>query len=82
MEFQRAKIIQCKPCEHYQLWIQFNDGLEGKVDLSKFVGKGVFSAWKSIEFFNSVHINPKTDTVTWGEDIDLDPYVLYDQLKK
>lgn len=80
MEFNRAKIVKCKPQENYKLWIQFDDGLAGVVDLKKLAGKGVFSAWNSIDFFNTVYIDKKTDTVAWGEDLDLDPYVLRDQI--
>jgi hypothetical protein len=82
MEFHRAKIINCKPFENYELWIKFEDGLEGKVNLSHLVGKGVFSAWNSVDFFKSVEIDKQTDTVAWGEEIDLDPYVLYENIKK
>lgn len=80
MIFQRAKIIKCEPHDDYKLWIQFDDGMDGEVNLKDFVGKGVFSAWNSVDFFNSVYVSKKTDTVTWGEDIDLDPYVLHDQI--
>lgn len=76
------KIIDCEPHENYKLWIQFDDGIEGEVDLKNLVGKGVFSAWDSIEFFRSVYIDKRTDTVAWGKDIDLDPYVLHDQITK
>ncbi len=82
MEFKRAKIVACRPLPQYRVWIRFDDGLEGEVDLSHLVGKGVFTAWKSIEFFNQVRVDPKTDTLCWGEDIDLDPYVLREQLSK
>ena len=80
MEFRRARIIKCQPHENYKLWLLFDDGICGEVDLKKLVGKGVFSVWNSIEFFNSVYIDKKTDTVAWGEDLDLDPYVLRDQI--
>lgn len=76
MELDSTKIVSCKPLPNYRVWIQFEDGLEGEVDLNHLVGKGVFKAWESIDFFNKVYINPKTDTLTWNEDIDLDPYVL------
>jgi Protein of unknown function (DUF2442) len=82
MEFQRAKIVTCKPRPNYRVWIRFDDGLEGEVDLSYLVGQGVFSAWESVEFFNQVKIDPKTDTLTWGDDIDLDPYVLREKIKQ
>ncbi len=80
MEFKRAKIIACKSKPNYRVWIRFDDGLKGDVDLSNLVGQGVFEAWKSINFFNQVHVDPKTDTLTWGDEIDLDPYVLRERL--
>lgn len=80
MESKRAKIVDCKLRPHYRVWICFDDGLEGEVDLNHLVGKGVFEAWESVDFFNQVRIDPKTETLTWGEDIDLDPYVLREKL--
>ncbi len=81
MEFHRARIVACEPRDKYKLWICFDDGLAGEVDLKHLVGKGVFSAWNSIEYFNSVHINEKASTVAWGnDDLDLDPYVLRQQI--
>lgn len=80
MSFKRAKIVACKPRPHYRVWICFDDGVEGEVDLSHLVGQGVFAAWKSVEFFATVRVDPISDTLAWGEDIDLDPYVLREKL--
>jgi len=80
MGFRRAKITACKPRPNYRLWIRFDDGLEGEVDVSDLVGKGVFEAWTSVGFFNQVRVDPATDTVSWGEEIDLDPYVLREKI--
>lgn len=80
MSFQRARIISCKPCDNYKIWICFDDGLAGEVDLSNLVGKGVFASWLSLDFFKSVHVDRISETVAWGEDIDLDPYVLRDKI--
>lgn len=80
MEFQRAKIVSCKPLSNYRVWISFDDGLEGEVDLNHLVGKGIFEAWNSVEFFNQVYIDPETHTLTWNEDIDLDPYILREEV--
>lgn len=82
MEFKRAKIIACKAKPNYHVWIRFDDGLEGEVDLSDLVGQGVFESWRSIDFFNQVHVDPKTDTICWGDEIDLDPYVLREKIIK
>jgi hypothetical protein len=80
MENKRAKVVACKPLPKYHVWIRFDDGLEGDVDLNHLVGKGVFEVWESVEFFNQVRVDPKTDTLAWGEDIDLDPYVLREKI--
>lgn len=82
MEPKKEKIIDCKPLPNYRVWIKFADGLEGEVDLSHLVGKGVFEAWKSIDFFNQVSIDPISDTLAWGEEIDLDPYVLREKVEQ
>ena len=82
MEFKRTKIVACRPLSHYRVWIRFDDGLEGEVDLSDLVGKGVFEAWRSVPFFNQVRIDPRTDTLAWGDDIDLDPYALRKKIVK
>jgi hypothetical protein len=82
MDFKRVKIVACRALPNYCVWIRFDDGLEGNVDLSDLVGKGVFEAWESVEFFNQVYVDPKTDTLAWGDEIDLDPYVLRDKLSE
>ncbi len=69
MDLNEEKIIACKPLPNYRVWIRFADGLEGEVNLNHLVGKGIFEAWKSVEFFNQVRIDPISDTLTWGEDI-------------
>jgi hypothetical protein len=80
MDFKRAKIVACEPRPNYRVWIRFDDGLEGEVDLSDLVGQGIFSAWESIKYFNEVRVDARTHTLAWGNDIDLDPYVLRDRL--
>jgi len=80
MEFKRVKISACKAKPRYVLWLRFDDGLEGEVDLSDLVGKGVFKAWKEKKFFDAVRIDPESGTVCWDNEIDLDPYVLYNDV--
>jgi hypothetical protein len=38
--------IEVKAGENYQIWIKYSDGIQGVVDLSDLVGKGVFAVWK------------------------------------
>jgi hypothetical protein len=76
MTFKRAKIVACEARPDYVLWVRFDDGIEGEVNLSDLVGQGVFKAWESEKFWKSVKVDPESETVCWGDEIDLDPYVL------
>ncbi len=70
------KPVDIKPLENYRLWLKYSNGTEGIVDLSHYVGKGVFSAWSDYTFFKSVEIGPSGELM-WGEEIDLCPDALY-----
>ncbi len=71
-----VKPIELKPLDDYRLWIKYSDGIEGIADLSKYVGKGVFSAWSDYTFFKSVRIGSSGELM-WGEKIDLCPDSIY-----
>jgi len=71
-----VKPVELKPLDNYRLWIKYSDGIEGIVDLSKYVGKGVFSAWSDYTFFKTVGIGPSGE-LRWGDDIDLCPDSIY-----
>ena len=64
----------------YRLWIRFADGVEGEVALIHLVGKGVFEAWKDLDFFSRVAVDPVSGTVAWPGGIDLAPDALYTQI--
>jgi len=68
--------IEVKPLERYRLWIKYSDGVEGVVDLSDLVGKGVFALWNDYREFQKVYIGPGGE-IAWGEEIDLCPDALY-----
>jgi hypothetical protein len=71
------RIASARPLPGYRLSIRFEDGVEGEVDLTDLVGKGVFSAWTDPVEFAKVSIDPQTHTVTWPGGIDLCPESLY-----
>lgn len=71
------KIIEVKPLKNYKVWIKFSDSVEGEVDLSHLAGKGVFSKWNDIDYFNSVYIDKESHTLCWEGEIDLCPDNLY-----
>ncbi len=70
------RLVEVKPLLRYRLWLRFDDGVEGVVDLSGLVGKGVFVIWKDEERFRSVRIGDGGELV-WEQDVDLCPDALY-----
>jgi len=37
--------IKVKALPNFHIWLRYDDGTEGKVDLSDLAGRGVFKAW-------------------------------------
>lgn len=70
------KPIEVKPLEGYRLWIKYSDGVEGVVDLSDLVGKGVFTLWKDESEFRKVRVGAGGE-IAWGEQADLCADALY-----
>ena len=70
------KISSAKALSDYKIWIQYSDGVEGEVDLSHLVGKGVFSAWKDENVFQNFRVD-NGRSITWTDEIDLCADSLY-----
>lgn len=71
------RIENVEPRSNYRVWIRFEDGAQGEVDLSDLVGKGVFSAWEDPQAFEKVYIDQETGTIAWPGGLDLAPDGLY-----
>ena len=70
------RIVQIHAQEGYSLFLTFEDGVRGCVDLSALAGKGVFACWLDPDVFKSVQIGPSGELV-WGDQVDLCPDSLY-----
>ena len=67
--------------ENHRLWLRYDDGACGEVDLSRLVGQGVFAAWSDPAFYQTARLTPH-GSVAWGEDgqVELCADALYLQL--
>lgn len=70
------KIIHAEALSGYRLRLRFADGVEGEIDLSQLVGKGVFQLWRDPEAFRSVAIGSAGE-VRWSDEVDLCADALY-----
>jgi len=71
------RITEAKASQNYKLFIRFEDGASGEVDLSDLVGQGVFDSWRDPAQFAQVSIDAVAGTVCWPGGIDLCPDQLY-----
>lgn len=72
-------IIEANPQPRYRLHLRFSDGVEGEVDLSHLVGRGVFRRFLEAGFFEQARVGDHGD-VQWPGEIDLCPDALYLQV--
>ena len=73
------RLVEVKPLKGYRLWLRYEDGVEGTVDLSGLVGKGVFALWEDEERFRQVRIGDGGELV-WSDEVDLCADALYLQI--
>ena len=73
------RLVGLKSLPNYQLWLRYDDGTEGSVDLSHLVGRGVFAIWTDPDAFERVRLSAYGAPV-WGDTVDLCPDALYLEL--
>jgi hypothetical protein len=70
------RLVEVKPRKDYRLWLKYEDGTSGEVDLSSFAGRGVFAAWKESGVFEDVRITEE-GALAWPGGIDICADALY-----
>ena len=65
----------------YVIWLRFNDGAEGMVDLKEELYGEVFEPLRDMERFKSFKVDPDLETIAWENGADLAPEFLYEKMK-
>jgi len=73
------KLVEVRPKEKFRLFVRYDDGASGDVDLSGCVGRGVFAAWIEPGVFERVRL-AEAGHPEWPGGIDLCPDALYIEL--
>jgi len=74
-------VLEVRPLEGRRLFVRFEDGVEGTVDVSELVRfEGVFAPLKDANQFRQAFVHPELGVVCWPNGADLDPDVLYARL--
>jgi len=73
-----SDVVKVEPRGGYRIWLQFQDGVEGEVDLGPLLTfQRVFAPLRDPVYFARVRVNPELGTICWPNGSDWDPLVLY-----
>ena len=73
-------VKEAKYLHDYVLWLRFNDGTEGEIDLESELEGEVFGPLRDIWQFKQFSVDPDMETVVWANGADLAPEFLYENL--
>ena len=73
-----ADVVEVRPMDDYQLYLRFEDGVEGVIRLQELIPfEGVFADLHERSFFEQVRVNAELGAICWPNGADLDSDVLY-----
>jgi Protein of unknown function (DUF2442) len=68
--------VEVRPVGRYRIWLRYQDGTEGEVDLSHLAGKGAFAVWEKEGVLAKVTLGQQ-GAIQWPGDLDLCPDAMY-----
>ena len=75
-----ARIIEAQYVCDFTVWLRFDDGAEGEVDLAKELTGPIFKPLRDVEFFRRLQLHPELRTLVWPNSADFAPEFLRDRL--
>ena len=73
-------VVEAKYKNDYCIWVKFNDGSEGIVDLKDELYGEMFEPLRDIKQFKSFRLDPELETTVWENGADFAPEFLRDHL--
>jgi len=74
-------VKEAKYLRDYVIWLRFNDGAEGEIDLESELEGEVFGPLRDKKLFRKFHADPELGTIVWENGADLAPEFLYENMK-
>ena len=74
-------VTKAKPLGGYRVWLEFNDGLRGEIDLEDRLFGPVFEPLKDPAYFGRLVVNEDLDTIVWPNGADFAPEFLHQRVQ-
>jgi hypothetical protein len=75
------RIVAVRYVADYRLWIRFNDGVEGEVNLDTELTGPVFEPLRDVAEFQRLRLDSDLRTIVWPNGADLAPEFLRSKLQ-
>ena len=76
-----SHIVEGRYISGYTLWLRFNDGAQGEVDLSGELHGPIFEPLRNVEVFRQFTVHPELRTLVWPNGADFAPEFLRSSLR-
>ena len=73
-------VREAKYIDGYRIWVAFDDGSAGEVDLEGNLNGPIFEALKDVRVFSKLSVDPELETIVWPNGADLAPEFLKDRM--
>lgn len=70
-------VVEVRYVRDYTVWVKFEDGTVGEVDLSSSLRGPVFEPLRNVEYFKQVRVDTEIGTIVWPNGADIAPETLY-----
>lgn len=74
-------VVEARYVGEYVIWLRFEDGTHGEIDLSGELYGRVFEPLKDVAYFRRFVVNPDTGTIEWPNHADFAPEFLYERIR-
>jgi len=74
-------VVAVRHVRDYVVWLEFEDGTEGEVDLRNSLRGPVFEPLRDVDYFKQVRVDPELGTIVWPNGADIAPETLYARLR-
>ena len=74
-------VLEAEYLHDFVIWLRFNDGSKGEVDLAEELYGEVFSHLQDVEKFKKFYVDPELNTVVWDNGADFAPEFLREKLR-
>lgn len=79
---EQRQVVDVRYMGSYRLWLQFDDGRTGVIDLSDDLWGEEHESLRDLETFSNVYVDAGLATVAWWNGAEFEPEYLYEKLNQ